>query len=142
MKTKTALVFWVLSLAAPAFAQDFGTIGAFQTPSGNIHCLAFKNSVTNEVNLRCDMKRNTAQIPPKPANCEFDWGNYFEMNAVGKANRKCVGDTVIGDYAVLPYGKKWVIEAAFSCNVSRSRLRCVNTNNHGFELAVKKQKLF
>lgn len=140
MKIPSGFLLLAILTASPAVAQDYEVIGGFQTPSGNIHCLAAREGKT--VDLRCDMFRNNAKVPPKPANCEFDWGNYFGMGAVGKPRRLCVGDTVAGNYAKLPYGKKWVVKGAFTCDVTRSRLRCVNTSNRGFELAVARQKLF
>jgi hypothetical protein len=145
MKTKIACLLAATFIASPAFAQDFETISGFKTPSGNIHCLAFREKVGDEPyksHLRCDMSQNNAKIPPKPKTCEFDWGNYFGISAVGRARRECVSDSVAGNYAVLPYGKKWVVKGAFSCNVTRSRLRCVNTSDRGFELSVNQQKLF
>jgi hypothetical protein len=123
-------------------AQGFEELGHFQTPSGNIFCVADLDRIALNTTLRCDLKENTAKIPARPQDCDLDWGNSFIMSDQGKARRNCHGDTVQNpNYKKLEYGKKWS-EGGFTCDVSKVRLRCVNRDKHGFELAKAAQKIF
>jgi len=126
----------LLMLASPlANAQKMITGDAFQTPSGNIHCQWDTNY------LRCDMA--TAQGPKqlKPANCQFDYGNFFGLPTRGSAKRLCVSDTVMGLHPVLPYGAKWV-KGGIQCESEKTGLTCINQSNQGFSLSKANQKLF
>ena len=113
----------------------------FKTPSGNTHCVTDSN-YDGTVILRCDILRNDAAIPAKPADCEFDYGNAFGMGVRGRSSRWCVSDTV-ADPAnrVLGYGRTWRANG-FTCDMTTNRLRCANRDGHGFELARKRQVLF
>lgn len=143
-------ITWLLTamtLSSAGFAaytglgQSFDELGAFQTPSGNIHCAAYADGA-NRAELRCDLVQNTARIPPRPADCELDWGDAFGMNNRGQAERICHGDTVQNPKnPVLQYGKRWSA-GGFRCDATQSRLRCVNTDRHGWELSRSKQIVF
>jgi hypothetical protein len=123
-------------------AQGFEELGSFQTPSGNIFCVADLDRIALISFLRCDLKENTAKIPARPQDCDLDWGNTFEMGDRGKAQRLCHGDTIQNpNYKRLEYGKKWR-GGGFTCDVSKVRLRCVNRDKHGFELAKAAQGIF
>jgi hypothetical protein len=113
----------------------------FRTPTGNTHCLTDSN-YDGTVILRCDILRNEAFIPAKPRDCEFDYGNTFGMGVRGRSSRWCVSDTVADpSNPVLAYGRVWRANG-FTCDMSTLRLRCVNRDGHGFELARKRQVLF
>src|SRR5882724_4480043 len=61
----------------------------FRTPSKNIACALTSKSV------RCDIVNKSWQPPPKPADCQLDWGfGVFLEN--GQAGFLCAGDTVAG----------------------------------------------
>lgn len=129
-------------LLSTALAQGYFELGGFQTPSGNIHCVAYVDRLTQEAGLRCDLLKNQARPPAKPKDCELDWGNAFGLGERGKAQRLCVGDTVADPrLPVLAYGKVWS-EGGFRCEVTPARLRCTNRDKRGFELARAAQKLF
>lgn len=106
----------------------------FQTPSGNISCAVFEKT------LRCDLLENTAKIPPRPHDCDVDWGNFFEMKTKGKALRICAGDTV-GKQPVLEYGKLWKHQG-FTCQSEAQGLTCKNLDGKGWKLRKNKQDLF
>jgi hypothetical protein len=121
-------------------AQDLEELGRFQTPSGNIFCDAYRDGKTST--LRCDLASNSAKIPAKPKDCDLDWGNSFILSERGKAQRNCHGDTNINpNNKRLEYGKTWRA-AGFTCDVNTKRLRCINLDRHGFELAKGAQKIF
>jgi hypothetical protein len=133
------LLAFILSLTAAcaAHAED---IPGFQSPSKNIACIYFEYD--GHKALRCDIAEKTGPIPPKPRNCEQDWGNSFEVNAKGQADRSCTGDTQIGQtLRVLPYGEVWRA-AASSCKSEESGITCFNADRRGFSLSRAKQDVF
>ena len=123
-------------------AQGFEDIGSFQTASGNTYCIATRDTRTNTATLQCELRTNTAKLPAQPKDCDLDWGNRFIMSERGAANRECHGDTIQNPNSPkLEYGKRWSA-GGFSCDLTKLRLRCVNRDKHGFELAKAQQKLF
>lgn len=58
---------------------------AFQLPSGNIRCLSV------EGRLRCDILGFTYRPPPRPHDCDLDWGGAVEIGATGRARLVCPG---------------------------------------------------
>jgi len=126
------LVIALITFAAPN-ARAQGTSG-FVTPSKHTFC------AIDEGRLRCDMTENSAKIPPKPKDCEFDWGNSFEMKRTGSASRICVSDFV-GTTEVLDYGKSWDHQG-FHCNSKPSGLTCTNQSHHGWMLKQSEQRIF
>lgn len=111
----------------------------FQIPSGNIHCRA--NSSDNS--FECEMQTNNAKLPPKPKDCDLDWGNRFRMPATGKASRSCHGDTLGLDpkNPVLGYNKTWR-RNGFTCISKQTGLTCKNRDGRGWTLSKNKQQLF
>ncbi|GGJ25341.1 DUF6636 domain-containing protein [Deinococcus roseus] len=127
------LLSLMLALLGCSFAQN---LQGFQTPSGNIHCMLFDSE------LRCDLGTITARVPPRPKDCELDWGNAFGMSLKGKAQRICHGDTVMNpNYPVLQYGKTWK-KAGFVCTSLSSGLSCTNKDKHGWVLSKGRQVIF
>ena len=123
-------------------AQGFEDIGSFQTASGNTYCIATRDTRTNTATLQCELRTNTAKLPAQPKDCDLDWGNRFIMSERGAASRECHGDTIQNpNYPKLEYGKRWSA-GGFSCDLTKLRLRCVNRDKHGFELAKAQQKPF
>lgn len=124
--------------ASSASAQD-RAIG-LQTPSGNIHCQYF--SYDKQTSLRCDIGQIAAR-PPRPADCELDWGSAFEVSARGhNAQRICHGDTVMDtSLPVLAYGGIWQ-RGGFTCTSDQAGLTCFNADRHGFSLSKAKQDIF
>ena len=142
MKKYVFLMLSSLTLFAAALAQGYEDIGSFKTPSNNIYCVAWRDKIAGSVEMQCELAQNTAKIPTQPKDCQLDWGNRFGMSERGKAERVCHGDTIQNpNYKTLAYGKVWKV-AGFTCDVSTARLRCVNLDKRGFELAKASQKLF
>lgn len=102
---------------------------AFQLPSGNIHCAVFDGV------LRCDALNITYRRPPRPRDCEQDYGDAVEIGIRGPARLICHGDTVANPAApVLRYGSAWQ-GRGMACTATQAGLRCVNGDGRGFEMA-------
>lgn len=124
-----------LLVAAPAaIAKD---PQQWNSPSRNIRCGQFNKF------LRCDMSELGNPPAPKPASCEFDYGQSFGISLTGRRGvRNCVSDAVGGpDYPVLPYGTTWR-RNGFKCKIRRSGVRCTNPTGHGFAIRRGRQRLF
>jgi hypothetical protein len=144
MRTRVVLAGVVLVLmgARGSLAQTdlVANLVGFQTPSGNIHCMA--GTEGKNAFLRCDVLNSTAPIPSRPRDCELDYGTAFGMNTTGKSSRLCVGDTVADPKnPVLKYNTTW-LKHGFTCVSRTTGLRCVNRDLRGFELSRAKQTLF
>lgn len=114
-------------------------LGSFQTPSKNIACQFFTDN--GQGVLRCDVM-NLETRPRRPADCELEWGNAFEMSAKGAAGRICAGDTIMDpSLPVLAYGEVWQ-RAGFTCRSEQTGLTCFNAMQRGFSLARAEQKVF
>ena len=111
----------------------------FRTPSNNIHCQLSES----DSYLRCDMKELSNALPPKPRDCDLDWGSTFGLAGDGEPGRRlCAGDTVADDaLPVLGYGSSWD-RAGYKCKSEQSGLTCVNASGHGFRLSKSRQELF
>ena len=134
----TTLAFGLCLLAAGAAHAQDRPIG-FQTPSKNIACQFFTDS--GQGLLRCDIM-NLESRPRRPADCELEWGNAFEMSAKGAAGRICAGDTIMDpSLPVLAYGEVWQ-RAGFTCRSEQTGLTCFNAMQRGFSLARGKQEVF
>jgi hypothetical protein len=141
-KTYSGLTAGFLIVSSLSFAQGWEDLGSFKTPSGNIYCIATRDTRTNTAGLECELKQNTAKLPPKPKDCQLDWGNRFYLAERGKSVRSCHGDTIQNQgYKTLSYGQRWSV-SGFSCEVTTKRLRCENRDRRGFELSKAAQKSF
>ena len=118
-----------------AGAQRLTLDNGFQSPSGNIHCQYF--DVDNV--LRCDLKQ-IANRPPRPRDCDQDWGQAFEVFAgKNETGPICHGDTVMDDrLPVLGYGARWQ-RGDFVCHSERSGVSCLNSVGAGFDLSRSTQ---
>ena len=113
-------------MPAPASASPFEQ---FRTPSGNIGCGYAGTS------LRCDIRTGIPHPPPKPRDCDLDWGGGYAMGTTGRANVMCAGDTAVDPHApAIPYGTTWH-RGAFRCASQLAGLRCTNASGHGFFLS-------
>ncbi|MDX6616495.1 MAG: hypothetical protein QOD60_1586 [Solirubrobacterales bacterium] len=119
-------------LAVPA---DAG-LTLFHSPSGNIGC------ALGGFGARCDIADHTWVAPPKPANCDVDWGGGVAVDKKGKAGWVCAGDTTLHQGNALGYGNS-VSQGRFKCKSKQSGVRCVNTGNkHGFFVSRDTVRLF
>ena len=119
-----ALVFALLAFPVVASAQE-----GFQLPSGNVFCEVEENA------LRCDLVEFTFAKPPRPRNCDTDWGHAYSIGARGVSRVLCAGDTVVNRGArVLRYGARWD-GVGVTCYAERTGLKCINADGRGFELS-------
>lgn len=137
----TALL--VAALAAPALAQ-YVPVG-FRSPSNNIHCQFDDGSDNSEASasIRCDIRQIANRPPPRPRDCDLDWGRGFEI--AGKADvgaRICYGDTVMDDrLPVLLYGQSFQ-RRGLTCKSEPGGVTCINAKGHGFQLSRNAQRVF
>jgi hypothetical protein len=117
-------------------------LAGFKTPSNNIHCQLEGSSDAISV-LRCDMRQLGSVPPPRPLDCEYDWGHSFAISEEGRiGERTCYSDTVINDALLtLSYGSVWQ-RGGFTCKSERTGLTCINPAGHGFSLSRRYQALF
>jgi hypothetical protein len=117
----------------PATASEFAQ---FRTPSGNIGCAYSDDS------LRCDIRGGIPHPPPRPKNCDLDWGGGYSVGARGPASVMCAGDTAIEPHSTtIPYGTTWH-RGAFRCSSQVAGLRCTNATGHGFFLSKDPSYMF
>jgi hypothetical protein len=134
----------ILAVLTAVRAQSFTDIGSFKSPSGNIFCIATRDNFQGKttVSLSCELNQSSAKLPPKPSDCDLDWGKRFYMESRGKAIRGCHGDTIQNPtLPVLTYGKLWQV-GGFRCDATVVRVRCINLDKRGFELSKARQVLF
>ena len=81
----------VATLLAPAIAQGAPSdeLKRFITPSRNIGCFGDAKTV------RCEIKTTTGKLQRRPANCQLERGDAFELNRTGKGHGLCDGDTAL-----------------------------------------------
>jgi hypothetical protein len=105
------------------------TMTSFATPSGNILC-----AMNADSGVRCDIGEVEWTPPPKPADCEFDWGSHLQLEE--EASFACVSDTPFDEQPeVVPYGTS-VRQGIYTCEVERSGVTCRNTETGaGFEVS-------
>jgi hypothetical protein len=128
------------ALAAPGAASAKDTIISFQTPSHGIGCVY--SVFDGRASIRCDV-RDVAHPAPKPASCELDYGSAFGLGTTGRAQRLCVGDTVLNPKAkVIAYGRTRRLGSSFTCTSRTTGLRCTSRAGHGFVLSRARQRLF
>lgn len=121
----------VTAASAPsAFTGDSArpaTQRYFSSPSGNIGC------ALNRRYARCDINKHTYSPPPKPASCNFDWGQSLQVHK--RARFICVSDTVAISDRVLQYGDSLRLGNK-KCTSRRSGMVCRNLQTeHGFRLS-------
>ena len=128
-----------LALAGAARADE---LTSFHTPSRNIYCQA---AIADEgAFIDCEILVMTRQAPltPRPADCDLEWGNRFDLGEEGEGYLACTGDTVRDDSGVeVAYGTEFKA-GTITCTSSEKGLECRNSGGHGFFLSKGKQELF
>jgi hypothetical protein len=115
-----------------AIANPLNTLG-FSTPSQNIDCV-YQEDERDVPSLRCQTKFVLKPLPPKPADCDLDWGGGLRLANSGRVSVVCAGDTVAGDYSTLDYGRVWE-KNGLRCVARRLGLTCKSRNGKGFFLS-------
>ncbi|MGX6604182.1 DUF6636 domain-containing protein [Micromonosporaceae bacterium Da 78-11] len=108
----------------------------FRTPSKNITCSLNRGSI------RCDITRKTWSPPPKPGDCQLDWGNGLYIDA-GATGFTCAGDALAGSAdRTLEYGTA-LRAGDLRCDSESSALTCTDgKSGHGFTLAIAEYNFF
>ena len=129
----------VLMAAGVAVADE---ITAFHTPSKNIYCQAIKDAKGGFIDCEILAMAKIAPLAPRPADCDLEWGNRFQLGEDGAGYLACTGDTVRDDKGLtLAYGKSFQV-GGITRGSSRQGLQCRNGAGHGFFLSKGRQKLF
>ncbi|MGG5818165.1 DUF6636 domain-containing protein [Falsiroseomonas sp. HW251] len=109
---------------------------AFQTPSGNIHCLFSAGT------LRCDVLEHDHATPPPARGCSDPWPGHLALNAEGQVTLPCRATSVHNDEAfVLGYGARWLGQG-ITCDSEEAGLWCTNGAGHGFQASRTQLRLF
>lgn len=112
----------------------------FQAPSGNIHCVM--QEYEEPQNVRCDIIEGTLTHRRRPKDCDLDYGRAFYVDARGRGEVACHGDTIVNRRArVLNYGESINLGGVW-CTSERSGMTCRNSAGHGFSLSRAKQHVF
>jgi hypothetical protein len=133
----------LLTLGAGSASAAGGT-SFFQMPSKNIGCVYLApDTATEKPYLRCDIGGGLRPLPPRPRNCDLDWGYGYQMSGpAGRAKPFCAGDTARDPRApVLAYGRTWR-RGPFRCLSRTIGLRCTNRAGHGFFLSRQRSYTF
>jgi hypothetical protein len=139
MKASVLAAFAVLLATTPhARAQpDDG----FRSPTGNIHCQAFR--LDDGAALRCDIRNISNRPPQRPKDCDLEWGRAFEVSdKAQRAARICHGDTVMDEkLPTLRYGASFE-RYGFTCRSEQTGVECRNASGNGFMLSRARQQVF
>jgi hypothetical protein len=121
--------------AAPADREVYEFTG-FISPSGNVACMIDPSFV------RCDIIDNDWSPPPRPADCEFDYGQGISLAPGEPAEFVCAGDTAFGPDEVLPYGDS-IVAGVLKCESAESGFTCRDSQtSHGFSISQQAYQLF
>ncbi len=136
MKILLALIL----LAGTAGAQTLTLDDGFALPSGRLHC-QFDAQGQQGPTVRCDVLEPTFKRTV-PASCPLDYGDSLALDIRGKALFVCHGDTVFDpSRPVLAYDQLWQ-RGGLTCLSSKSGVRCINIDGHGFELSRTRASTF
>lgn len=131
IRVSAALV--LLPLLASAQATDQSPPAAFQTPSGNVHCLL------RDAALHCQVVERAWE---PPAACAGGWGGLLRLRPGQAPQVECAGRPVRDDEAfVLGYGAKW-LGPGIACESEEAGLRCESGTGHGFQVSRTRLTMF
>jgi hypothetical protein len=127
----------------PGNTPPQGELVGFKTPSNNIHCQLDEGTAGAIGYLRCDIRQMRNAHPPRPRNCDLEWGDAFVIEQDGRSGQRlCHGDTVADEALLtLGYGSIWR-RGGFTCRSGQSGLTCINVMGHGFSLSRTDQRIF
>jgi hypothetical protein len=121
--------------AAPADREVFELSG-FISPTGNVSCMIDADWA------RCDIIDRDWSPPPRPADCEFDYGHGISLAPGEPAQFVCAGDTAFGADDVLPYGDS-ITAGVLRCESADKGITCRDAQSgHGFSLSRQAYRLF
>ncbi len=123
---------------APRIEADQVSLGQFSSPSGNIGCDVSADYAA------CEIGEHTFPLPPKPADCSFDWGAAVDFidPTVSPTFGACKSDTQLGAPDQLAYGTATVL-GDFACLSQEVGVTCWSQRTgHGFSLSRDAYALF
>jgi hypothetical protein len=124
-----------LTGSAPA-DREVTELTGFISPSGNVACMIDPSWV------RCDIIDNDWSPPPRPADCEFDYGQGISLAPGAPAEFVCAGDTAFGPDEVLPNGSS-IAAGVLECGSAESGFTCRDVDTgHGFSISRQAYQLF
>jgi hypothetical protein len=118
------------------------TLSDFQTPSHNVKC-SLAQEADGKGWVRCDVYEHTWSFPPKPADCDLDWGSVATLANDGKPAKMgaCVSDPAGGD-TVLAYGHALRL-GDLECRSAANGLTCVDVRRgHGFVVSRSSYRVY
>jgi hypothetical protein len=121
--------------AAPADREVYELSG-FVSPTGNVSFMIDADWA------RCDIIDLDWSPPPRPADCEFDYGQGISLAPGEPAQFVCAGDTAFGADEVLPYGDS-IAAGVLRCESADSGITCRDTQtSRGFSMSQQAYQLF
>jgi hypothetical protein len=121
--------------AAPADREVYELSG-FISPTGNVACMIDADWA------RCDIIDRDWSPPPRPADCEFDYGQGISLAPGEPAQFVCAGDTAFGTDEVLPCGDS-ITAGMLRCDSADAGITCRDTQtSHGFSISQQAYQLF
>ncbi len=121
---------------APAPTTVVTALTSFSSPTGNIRCGLDASYV------RCDISQRSFTMPPKPADCNLDWGSGLELGTAGQSQIVCAGDAIDGKDLRLPYGQA-IRAGKLICASAEAGITCSQVGNgHGFFLSRASYRQF
>jgi hypothetical protein len=116
--------------------REVSELTGFISPTGNVACMIDADWA------RCDIIDRDWSAPPRPADCEFDYGQGISLAPGEQAQFVCAGDTAFGPDEVLPYGES-ITAGLLRCESADSGITCRDTQSgHGFSISQQAYRLF
>ncbi len=138
MRPRVVLALLALAALATLTPSAAARLVGFQAPSEKVGCYMSGQGA------RCDVARPRWQAPPKPDDCELDYGQGVSVGRHGEGHFVCAGDTTLDPgHEVLDDGES-IKTGRFRCkNRGESTIRCVNTRTgSGFKVSKRRVRLF
>jgi hypothetical protein len=108
----------------------------FTAASGNVGCLIDVDSV------RCGIGDKDWSPPPRPADCEGDYGHNIALEPGGPPDFVCAGDSVLGQGDALPHGES-IGAGPLRCDGAESSITCRDVESgQGFSMSRDAYELF
>jgi len=116
--------------------RDVSELTGFVSPTANVSCMIDADWARYDI-----IDRDWAP-PPRPADCEFDYGQGISLAPGGPAEFACAGDTALGADEALPYGES-ITSGPLRCDSAESGITCRDAQSgHGFSISRQAYRLF
>jgi hypothetical protein len=123
-------------LGPQAADHEVHELTGFVSPTGNVSCMVDASWA------RCDIMDRDWSPPPRPADCEFDYGQGISLAPGEQPQFVCAGDTAFGADEVLPYGQS-ITAGVLRCESAQSWITCRDVRTgHGFSISREAYRLF